>query len=55
MTVHADTFETLVSGEMHPRKILKESVPQLQCCVTGLLYSSWGLQRNCSVNWCLVC
>jgi len=55
MTVHADMFESLVSGERYPGRILQESVLQLQCCVSGLLHSSWGLWRNCGVNWWLVC
>jgi hypothetical protein len=23
--------------------------------VNGLLHCSWGLRRNCSVNWCFMC
>jgi hypothetical protein len=40
VTVHADMFETQVSAARHLKGIFKESVPQLQCCVTDILHIS---------------
>jgi hypothetical protein len=47
VTVHADVFETWVSGARHPRGIFKETVPQLWCCVTHILNISTLVEVYC--------